>query len=78
VNLALLLRIGAIGLLTVLLVIPLLRIGGLIQERQQARDAVVQDIARSAAYAQTLTGPILIVPFTRRKRSRMRRIAPLP
>lgn len=64
-NFGLLLRIGAIMFLTLLLVIPLLRIGGLIRERQAARDTVVQDIARSAAYAQTLTGPILIVPYTR-------------
>jgi inner membrane protein len=41
------------------------RIHGLIKERQALRDGVVQDIARSAAYAQTLTGPVLIVPYTR-------------
>ncbi|MEO6078503.1 MAG: cell envelope integrity protein CreD [Steroidobacteraceae bacterium] len=61
-----LLKIGAILLLTVLLLIPMVRIQGLIRERQALRDGVVQEIARSAAYAQTLTGPLLIVPYTRK------------
>jgi len=65
-NLGLLLRIGAILFLTLLLVVPLAMIGGLTRERQARRDTVVQDIARSAAYAQTLTGPLLIVPYTRK------------
>ena len=61
-----LLKIGAILVLTVLLLVPMVRIHGLIRERQALRDGVVQDIARSAAYAQTLTGPLLIVPYTRK------------
>jgi len=64
-NWGLLFRIGAIGFLTLLLVVPLAWIGGLIRERQAVRDEVVRDIARSAAYAQTLTGPILVVPYVR-------------
>lgn len=64
-NRALFLRCGAIFIVIVLLVIPLIRIGGLIGERQAARDAVVQDIARSAAGPQVLTGPLLVVPYTR-------------
>jgi inner membrane protein len=60
------LKIGAILLLTLLLLLPVARIRGLIMERQAQRDAVVQDIARSAAYAQTVTGPLLIVPYTRK------------
>ena len=61
-----LLKIFAIVFLTLLLLIPMVRIQGLIRERQALRDGVVQDIARSAAYAQTLTGPLLIVPYTRK------------
>ncbi|MEO6185204.1 MAG: cell envelope integrity protein CreD [Steroidobacteraceae bacterium] len=60
------LKIGAILVLTVMLLLPMARIHGLIQERQALRDGVVQDIARSAAYAQTLTGPVIIVPYTRK------------
>ncbi len=60
------LKIGAILVLTVMLLLPMARIHGLILERQALRDGVVQDIARSAAYAQTLTGPVIIVPYTRK------------
>jgi inner membrane protein len=64
-NRALFFRCAAIFLVIVLLLIPLVRINGLVRERQAARDAVVQDIARSAAGPQTLTGPLLVVPYTR-------------
>lgn len=59
------LKIAAILLLTVLLLLPMGRIRGLIQERQALRDQVLHEVARSDAYAQTITGPILIVPYTR-------------
>jgi inner membrane protein len=59
-------KFASIFFLMLLLLIPMSRIQGLIRERQAARDTVVQDIARSAAYAQTVTGPILIVPYARR------------
>jgi inner membrane protein len=62
---SLFLRCGAIFLIIVLLMVPLMRTGGLVRERQAARDAVVQDIARSAAGPQILTGPLLVVPYTR-------------
>ena len=65
---ALALKIGAILFLTLLLIIPMARIHGLVLERQALRNSVVQDIARSAGYAQTVTGPLLIVPYTRRLR----------
>jgi inner membrane protein len=61
-----LLKIGAIAFLTLLLLIPMVRIQFLIRERQALRDGVVQEIARSAGYAQTVTGPLLIVPYTRK------------
>ena len=61
----LLFRLATLFVLGVMLMVPLLSIGGLVQERQKARDLVVQEIARSAAYAQTITGPILLVPYVR-------------
>ena len=64
-NWGLLLRLGAIGAVMLFLILPLVHVNELIRERQAARNTVVQDIARSAAYAQTLTGPILVVPYTR-------------
>ena len=42
---------------------------GLVDERQNYRDEVLQDIARSASYSQQLTGPLVVVPYTRTIRS---------
>ncbi|MEP7311385.1 MAG: cell envelope integrity protein CreD [Pseudomonadota bacterium] len=67
-NRSLVLKLGAIALLMIVLLVPLLRIGGLIRERQQQRDAVVQEIARSSSYAQQITGPLLVVPYHRKLR----------
>ncbi|MDU9410848.1 cell envelope integrity protein CreD [Pseudomonas sp. zfem005] len=58
-------KLGAIALLILLLMIPLLMIDGLIDERQQARDGVLANIAQSSSYSQQVTGPILVVPYRR-------------
>ncbi|VXC98162.1 Cell envelope integrity protein CreD [Pseudomonas sp. 8Z] len=56
-------KLGAIALLILLLMIPLLMIDGLVDERQGLRYQVLQDIARSSSYRQQITGPILVVPY---------------
>ncbi|CAI8710315.1 inner membrane protein [Pseudomonas sp. IT-P12] len=56
-------KLGAIALLILLLLIPLLLIDGVIQERQQLRDGVLEDIARSSSYSQQLSGPLMVVPY---------------
>ncbi|MFH6600327.1 cell envelope integrity protein CreD [Ectopseudomonas khazarica] len=56
-------KLGAIALLILLLMIPLLMIDGLVDERQGLRHDVLQDIARSSSYRQQVTGPILVVPY---------------
>ena len=58
-------KLGAIALLILLLLIPLSMIGGLVSERQYQRAEVLQDIARSSSYRQQLTGPILVMPYTK-------------
>lgn len=58
-------KLGAIALLILLLLIPLSMIGGLVGERQHQRAEVLQDIARSSSYRQQLTGPILVLPYTK-------------
>ncbi|MDR2214405.1 MAG: cell envelope integrity protein CreD [Nevskiaceae bacterium] len=58
-------KIGTILLLLVLLSIPMMRIRNLIGERQALRNGVVADIERSSGYAQAITGPIVVVPYTR-------------
>ncbi|KTC63955.1 hypothetical protein AO262_31235 [Pseudomonas fluorescens ABAC62] len=62
-NRSLLFKLGAIALLILLLLIPLLMINGIISDRQQLRDGVVMDIARSSSYAQRVTGPVMVVPY---------------
>jgi len=56
-------KLGAIALLILLLLVPLLMIGGVIQDRQQLRDGVLEDIARSSSYSQRLSGPLMVVPY---------------
>ena len=56
-------KLGAIALLILLLLIPLLMIDGVIDERQQLRDGVLEDIARSSSYSQQLSGPVMVVPY---------------
>jgi len=59
-------KIGTVMILALLIQIPLTMIDGMTAERKAARDSVVADIARSAAEAQRLSGPVILVPFTRR------------
>jgi len=47
-NRSLLFKLGAIALLILLLLIPLLMINGIIADRQLTRDTVLEDIARSS------------------------------
>ncbi|WLH12319.1 cell envelope integrity protein CreD [Pseudomonas hefeiensis] len=62
-NRSLAIKLGMIALLILLLMIPLLMINGLIDERQELRDGVLQDIARSSSHSQQLIGPMIVVPF---------------
>lgn len=62
-------KLGAIGLLILLLLIALLMIGGVVDERQALRNEVLQDIARSSSEAQKITGPLLVVPYRKRVRT---------
>lgn len=62
-NRSLAMKLGMIALLILLLLIPLLMIGGLISERQAQRDGVLDDIARSSSYSQHVSGPLVVVPY---------------
>ncbi|ANC01322.1 membrane protein [Pseudomonas putida] len=61
-------KLGMIVLLMLLLLIPLLMIGGLIDERQAVRDGVLQDIAQSSSFDQQISGPLLVVPYRKYQR----------
>ncbi|MCX2543921.1 cell envelope integrity protein CreD [Pseudomonas sp. COW5] len=56
-------KLGAIALLILLLLVPLLMIDGIIDDRQQRRDGVLEDIARSSSYSQQISGPVMVVPY---------------
>lgn len=57
-------KTAVIGLLMLLLLIPLAMVRDVIQERTQHRETATREVARAHAGAQTLTGPVLLVPYT--------------
>ena len=57
------LKMLVIGALILLLLIPLGMVRGLITEREQRRDQVAGEVASIWGHAQTLGGPVLIVPY---------------
>ncbi len=58
------LKIFGIVLIALLLAVPLGMVRSLIAERAGAKAQVVADIARSAADAQRLVLPVVVVPYT--------------
>lgn len=59
---SLFIKLGIIGFLSLLILIPLSLIQSKVSERQSYRDQVVRDIASSWSERQTFTGPIIVVP----------------
>jgi len=57
-------KVVFIGVLVLILLIPLGMIEGLVSERQSLYVLARDDIARAWGQAQTVGGPILVVPFT--------------
>ncbi len=53
--------------LILILTIPLLLVWALIEERQQRAESVRGDVAREWGAAQSIIGPVLIVPYTVRR-----------
>ena len=61
----LLLKTLLIGFIALLLLIPTSMIGNLIYERENTQKEAVAEVSSKWGNAQTLTGPILSVPYTR-------------
>lgn len=61
---SLVVRLAFIGILTLLLLIPNSWISSLIEERQLTQNQSITEIAENWGNAQTLDGPVLIVPYT--------------
>jgi inner membrane protein len=60
------LKLVAIGFIALILLIPLQMIKGLIGERQSFRQEAMDEVAKSWARAQTLSGPVLVIPCEQR------------
>lgn len=60
---SIMLRVISIAILVLLLLIPTSMIEGLIRERQNYRQQVIQEVSTCWAGAQTITGPVLSVPY---------------
>lgn len=58
-------RIFIVVFLIIILQIPSLMIGGLVQERQGVRNEAIADITGKWGQAQTILGPRLLVPYTK-------------
>lgn len=57
-------KLGLIAFLTLLLLIPASMIMKLIQEREKRRDETIRDVTAIWGNEQTLSGPVLTIPFT--------------
>lgn len=57
-------KTAVIGFLMLLLLIPLAMVSDLVRERTEHREHARQEVARAHAGTQTLTGPVLHVPYT--------------
>ena len=60
----LLLKLFAIGFMTLIILGALFSVGSVISSRQSSRDEAVNSIAESYSRSQVLVGPVLIRPFT--------------
>jgi inner membrane protein len=61
-------KLFSIGLLILILMIPSSWIESLIEERQSRAESVVNEIAGKWSGEQTITGPILVIPFKKREK----------
>ncbi len=57
------LRAAMIGILILLLLIPLVVVGGLVRERESTRATVETEVAEKWGGSQSLVGPVLSVPY---------------
>ena len=66
-SLKLLLRFAIVGGLVLLLLVPLLLIRSTINERERYRDEAIERVSQSWAGAQSLTGPVRVLPWTQQR-----------
>tara|TARA_R110002050_G_scaffold149463_1_gene276075 strand:- start:122582 stop:123937 length:1356 start_codon:yes stop_codon:yes gene_type:complete len=66
VKTSIMLKMVTIGFLLLILLIPENMVESLISERSRARTGVVEEVSSKWGNAQTLTGPVLTIPFNTR------------
>ncbi len=60
-------KLVSIGFLILILLIPSSSIQNLINERQQRSDEVVREVTNKWSGSQTLTGPVLVIPYIKQE-----------
>src|SRR4029450_12607470 len=60
------LRMLLLGVLGLLLLIPIPQISGVIEEREARQNEAVEDVTGKWGRDQSLTGPVLSIPYTHR------------
>ena len=58
------LRVFLVGALTLVLLLPIARIGGLVSERQERHQTAVVEVSDKWGNTQSVTGPALVLPYT--------------
>lgn len=61
---ALLIKLLVLGGLIIIMIIPMAMIMGTIKERVYYQEDVIDSVAKSSSYAQTIVGPIIVIPYT--------------
>src|SRR5258708_16007980 len=61
-------KLGSIGFLVLVLLIPQSWIQSLIMERQYRAEAVVSEVASKWSGEQTVAGPVLVIPFLKHEK----------
>lgn len=64
---SIMIKLMSIGFLILILLIPSSWIDSLIYERQQRAESVMNEVADKWSGSQTLTGPVLVVPFRKQQ-----------
>jgi inner membrane protein len=64
---SIMIKLLSIGILSLILLIPSALIEDLIYERQQRADEVIDEVADKWSAAQTLSGPFLVIPYTKQQ-----------
>lgn len=61
------LKLVAIGVLIIIFIIPAFMVRGLVDERSNLQNDAVEEVASKWGRSQTITGPVLVVPYVKTK-----------